>query len=115
MKNKFSLFLSILFGMTFFLLMLPMQFSIYIPKIHSAISIVLIAASSILFSVVIYKLINKTLLSNNIITLLCFLVMLGIAHGIYTIMFWSSWICLGLILIILIIIGTLYLKSKIKK
>ena len=114
MKNKLTLLLSISFGIIFFLLMLPIQFSIYIPEIHSAISIALIAASSILFSVVIYKLINKTLLSNNIITLLCFLIILGIAHSIYTVMFWSSWICLGLILIILITIGILYLKSKIK-
>lgn len=112
MKKKISACVSILPGAILFLIMLPMQFSIYIPKIHSVISITLIAATSILLSIVIYKLITKTLLPNTIVTLLPFTVILGIAHNVYTVMFWSSWICFALLAITLIGLIVAYFTKK---
>ena len=115
MKNKLGLLLSIILGSALFLIMLPMHFDKYIPELHSVISLILTALSCLLFSVAVYKLTNKTLLSHNLGILLCSLVALGIPHAIYTVMFYSSWICLALILAILIAIAILYLKSKRKK
>ena len=115
MKRNLKLFISILFGVIFFALMLPLQFNRYIPVFHSVVSIVLCAASSVVLSVVLYNFLNKSLLSDGATILLYFLVILGIAHGIYTAMFYSSIICLALILIILISTGVIFIKNKIRK
>ncbi|MBQ8869553.1 MAG: hypothetical protein IJ027_07585 [Oscillospiraceae bacterium] len=115
MKRNLKTSVSILFGVIFFALMLPLQFDRYIPVFHSIVSIVLCAASSLIFSFVLYKLLNNSLLSDGANILLYFLVILGIAHGIYTVMFFSSIICLALILIVLISTGVILIKNKIRK
>lgn len=115
MKKSLGLLISLLVGVALFLSMLPLHFDRYIPTVHSVISVILTALSCLLFSVVIYKFINKTLLSHNLGILLYFLVALGIAHGIYTVMFYSSWICLAIILVILLVLAILYFRNKRKK
>ncbi len=115
MNKNLKLFISILFGIIFFALMLLFQFDRYIPIFHSVVSIVLCAASSLVFSFVLYRLLNNSLLSDGVNILLYFLVILGVAHGIYTVMFFSSIICFALILIILISAGIILIKNKIRK
>ncbi len=103
MKRSYSVLLSILIGVTLFIFMLPLQFDMYIPTFHSIISIILTASTISMFSLVLYKLLRKTLISNTITIIIYFSVILGIIHGLYSTMFWSSWICLGIIAVILII------------
>ncbi len=115
MKRNLKIFISIMFGIIYFLLMLPLQFDRYIPVFHSVVSIVLCATSSIVFSVVLYKILNRSLLSDEANILLFFLVILGVAHVIYAAMFYSSLICLTLISIILIFSGIIFIKNKFRK
>lgn len=114
MKRNLKIGISILFGILFLIFMMPFQFDRYIPVFHSVVSIVLNIASGFVFSIILYRIMNKSLLCEGINVLLYFLVILGAAHSIYTVMFWSSLICLIIILIILIFTGVLLIKNKIK-
>ncbi len=109
MNKKVSLCISIIIFAVSSVLASVFQFDRYIPKIHSVISIVLNVAVLLIMSVVIYKLLTKAFEADNV--MLCFLILLGIAHGIYTVMFYASWVCLGVIALIFI----LWLIKKIKK
>lgn len=109
MNRKVNLYISILIFILSSVLMSVFQFDKYIPKLHSVISIVLNIAVCLILSVVIYKLLTKTFRADNVI--LCLLILLGIAHGIYTVMFYTSWVCLGVIILIFI----LWLIKKCKK
>lgn len=109
MNKKASLYVSVAIFILSSALMSVFQFDMYIPKIHSIISIVLNVAVCLMLSVVIYKLLTKTFKADNI--LLYFMILLGIAHGIYTVMFYASWVCLGIIALIFI----LWLIGRIQK
>lgn len=111
MKKTTKKILCAVLGVSFFCAMLPFQFDRYIPPFHSIVSIVLILLSCVLSSVMLYKILSGTVMTDGIGTLVYYSVILGIAHGIYSAMFWSSWVCLGMILIFL----ALFLIIKIKR
>ncbi len=103
MKRNIFALISILLGIILFFLLLPLQFDVYIPVFHSVISIVITASTIVLFSFAIYKLLRKTVLQYSTI-IFYFSVILGMSHGFYSLLFWSSWICLGIIFVVLIIL-----------
>ena len=108
MQNKLKLTLSIIIGVVLFICMIPMQFSRYIPEIHSIISLVLCAVSSLLFSLVLIRLLNKKLLAEGCGAIFFFILLSGAGHAIYTVMFYSSWICLGLSIVEAVIFAVAY-------
>lgn len=112
MRRKSSLLISVAFGIVFFLVMLPLQFSRgFIPILFSELSAVLNAISAIIFSCTLYKFLRQKLAENRKVTI-CYLVLLGLAHGVYSIIFWSSRICLVIIALWLITIGFVSLKKE---
>jgi len=113
-KRKFNISISIIFGAAYFSLMLPLQFDRYIPIFYSVISIVLNFFSSLIFSIILYRILNKSLFCKEKSIILYFLVILAIAHSIYTVMFWSSLICLMLIIVSFLFIGIPFIINKIK-
>ena len=112
MKKKTKLIISIFAGIILFICTLPMQFSIYIPDLHSYIIILKCAVSSILFSIMLFRLLNRCLLKKGIGIIFFFIILSGIGHAIYTVMFYSAWICLGLSIAEVITIIAYFLKRK---
>lgn len=111
MKRKTSILISVAFGFVFFLAMLPFQFDRYVPLLHSALSIFLNAVSAVLFSTTLCRFLNKKLLQERRLTVY-YLLLLAVAHGVYSVMFWSSWICLGIIAAWLVTIVGLSVKNR---
>ncbi len=110
---KKELIISIIFGVVFMLILAPfLTFSMYIPPIHSVIAIVLAVFSTVIFSAILYKIITKTVLQKSTWILVYFLILSGIAHGIYTVMFYSAWICLIMSAISFIALAICFLKRK---
>lgn len=110
MKRKATVIISIAFGVISFLATLPFQFDRYVPLLHSVLSILLNAVSAVLFSTMLYRFLRKKLLNDRKLVIY-YLVFLAAAHSVYSVMFWSSWICLGVIAVWLIIIGYLSVKK----
>ncbi len=115
MKKALKIVISALCGICFFVCMMPFQFDMYIPVFHSAVSMALFGITGLLFAITLYKFLAKTLFSGGVSIIVYFLILLAIAHGIYTAMFWSSLICLVIIVILLIIVGITYIKNKTRR
>ncbi len=117
MKNSKTLKIAVSLALPIicFGICLPLHFSMYIPMLHSVISIIIEGISSLIISRVIYLAINKSLASKDSLMLIYFLAVFGIGHGIYCVMFYTSMVYLALSIIAVVAILAAFLSKKCKK
>ncbi len=114
MLKQYRLWVSILVGIVLFAVTYPFYHDIYIAKLHSCICVCLNAFSSVLFCAFLYCAWQKRLCSDNMTIFLWFTVLQAIAHGIFAVMNWGSFLFLALSIIVFIVLALSFFKEKSK-
>lgn len=95
LHNK-HLWISICAGFALLLIVTPYRQSVYIPVVFNFICVVLDIWSVFTFGMLLYKQLSRQSIGDDMGMYCGLLFIGGIGHGIFAMMFWGCWLCLGL-------------------
>ena len=101
--KKRNLWISVVAGMAVFgVLEVLSPYSMYIGWLWFANQLLLNAGVSALVGITLFKLLEKRSMADDFGTYLWFVVILGLGNGVFTVMYYSAWVNLGLLAAVLV-------------
>jgi hypothetical protein len=99
-------------GLVLFVGTIPFYHDMYIPQVFTAVCVVLNGLSAILFAKLLHRILTKGLQAERRAMFAVGIVFQAIAHGVFSIMNWGSWLFLGLSVIALAVLTVVHFKDK---
>jgi len=101
LKNR-NFHISALVGTAFALSIYPYGHDMYIPELFTAICAVLNLLSAVIFSALLYLKLEGKFPSEDMGYVILLLMIQAAGHGLFAMMSWGSWVCLGITAVILL-------------
>lgn len=108
----YRVWVSLIIGLVLFFGTIPFYHDMYIPRVFTLVCIALNGLSAILFAKFLHRVWTKGLDGGRRGLYAVGIVFQAIAHGVFSIMNWGSWLFLGLSVVALAVLAVSHFKDK---
>ena len=112
LPKKAPFWVSLVAGLVLFIGTIPFNHDMYIPKVFTFVCVVLNGLSAVLFAKFLYRIRTKDLGAERTGAFAVGIIFQAIAHCVFAVMNWGSWLFLGLSVIALVVLAVVHFRDK---